>query len=113
MWMKNWPSSLPDLKTLIKTRIPSAVHFGCLNELAILILHYAISLHWFHMYPMARLYNFSLLSTVFIVLALSKMQWTTVFTRRYLITMMVLLYYVNLTGMSIELYLMNTLLLRR
>ena len=48
------------------------------------------------------------------VLALSKTQWSTLVTGRYMITMMVLLCYVNLSGMSLEcivIVLMNNLLL--
>ena len=48
------------------------------------------------------------------VLALSKTQWTALVTGRYMITMMVLLCYVNLSGMSLEcivIVLMNNSLL--
>ena len=40
--------------------------------------------------------------TLFIVSALSKTQWSTVVTARYMITMMVLLCYVNLSGTLLE-----------
>ena len=39
---------------------------------------------------------------LFIVSALSKTQWSVLVTGRYMVTMMVLLYYVNLSGMSLE-----------
>ena len=39
---------------------------------------------------------------LFIVLASSKTQWSALVTGRYMITMMVLLCYVNLSGMSLE-----------
>ena len=48
------------------------------------------------------------------VLALSRTQWTALVTGRYMITMMVLLCYVNLSGMSLEcivIVLMNNSLL--
>ena len=51
---------------------------------------------------------------LFIVLALSRTQWTTLVTGRFMITMMVLLCYVNLSGMSLEcmvIVLMNSSLL--
>ena len=51
---------------------------------------------------------------LFIVLALSRAQWTALVTGRYMITMMVLLCYVNLSGMSLEcivIVLMNNSLL--
>ena len=51
---------------------------------------------------------------LFIVLALSKTQWSTLVTGRYMIIMMVLLCYVNLSGMSLKhivIVLMNNSLL--
>ena len=51
---------------------------------------------------------------LFMVLALSRTQWTALVTGRYMITMMVLLCYVNLSGMSLEcvvIVLMNSSLL--
>ena len=48
--------------------------------------------------------------------ALSRTQWTTLVTGRYMITMMVLLCYVNLSGMSLEsivIVLISNPLLRR
>ena len=39
---------------------------------------------------------------LFYYLVLSKIQWSTLVTGRYMITMMVLLCYVNLSGMSLE-----------
>ena len=51
---------------------------------------------------------------ILIVLTLGKTQWTTLVTGRYMITMMVLLCYVNLSGMSLEcivIVLMNNSLL--
>ena len=51
---------------------------------------------------------------VFIVSALNKTQWSTLVTGRYMITMMVVLCYVNLSGMSLEcivIVLINNLLL--
>ena len=51
---------------------------------------------------------------LFFVLALSKTQWSTLITGKYMITMMVLLCYVNLSGMSLEcivIVLMNNSLL--
>ena len=51
---------------------------------------------------------------LFIVLVLSRTQWTALVTGRYMITMMVLLCYVNLSGMSLEcivIVLMNSSLL--
>ena len=51
---------------------------------------------------------------LFIVSASSKTQWSALVTRRYMITMMVLLCYVNLSGMSLEcivIVLMNNSLL--
>ena len=51
---------------------------------------------------------------MYIALALSRTQWTALVTGRYMITMMVLLCYVNLSGMSLEcivIVLMNNSLL--
>ena len=39
---------------------------------------------------------------LFVVTAITKTQWSALVKGRYMITMMVLLYYVNLSGMSLE-----------
>ena len=46
------------------------------------------------------LYNY--MSLLSVVSVLSKTQWSGLVTGRYMITMMVLLCYVNLSGMSLE-----------
>ena len=54
------------------------------------------------------------LNVLFVIAALSRTQWTALATGRYIITMMVLLCYVNLSGMSLEcivIVLMNNSLL--